>query len=114
MKSNVQKNLLYDLSEVLKKYSLQEYSPEIVVEILSRSLSRKPRTQKEYVENKISPFEILKEQRKRMLYSLNKLSTLTGIPKSNLSAMENGKRPIGVKMAKVLSMALEIHYKVLL
>lgn len=114
MKSSVQKKLLYDLNEVLEKYSLQEYSPEIVVEILSRSLNRKPGTQKEYINNKIKPLEILKEQRKRMLYTLNKLSTLTGIPKSNLSAMENGKRPIGLKMAKVLSKALGIDYKALL
>lgn len=114
MKSSTQKKLLYDLNEVLERYSLQEYSPEIVVEILSRSLNRKPGTQKEYINNKVSPFEVLKEQRKRMLYSLNKLSSLTGIAKSNLSAMENGKRPIGIKMAKVLSKALEINYKALL
>jgi len=49
---------------------------------------------------------MLEEQRKRMLYTLSKLSKLTGIPKSNLSAMENGKRPIGVKMAKILGKAL--------
>jgi len=49
-----------------------------------------------------------------MSYTLDELSKLTGIPKSNLSAMENGKRPIGLKMATVLSQALGVNYKAFL
>jgi antitoxin component HigA of HigAB toxin-antitoxin module len=114
MKNNAQKKLLDELYEVLERHSLQEYNPEAVIQILSRSLSRKPGTHKEYFHIEIKPHEMLKEHRKRMLFTLSKLSKLTGIPKSNLSAMENGKRPIGVKMAKILGKALGLPYKLFL
>jgi len=114
MKNNAQKKLLDELYEVLERHSLKGYNPQAVIEILSRSLSRKPGTQKEYFHIDVKPCELLKEQRKRMLYTLSKLSKLTGIPKSNLSAMENGKRPIGVKMSKTLGKALGVNYKVFL
>ena len=42
------------------------------------------------------------------------LSELTGIPQSNISEMENGKRPIGKKRAKILAKALNVGYKVFL
>lgn len=114
MKHSMERKILQDINGVLKKYSEQNYDPDVVMNVLLSSLSRKPGTRKEYFNLDIEPYEILKEQRTRMLYSLTKLALLTGIPKSNLSAMENGKRPIGVKMAKVLANALGINYKVLL
>jgi len=42
------------------------------------------------------------------------LSELTGIPQSHISEMENGKRQIGKKRAKILAKALNVRYKVLL
>ena len=42
------------------------------------------------------------------------LSELTGIPQSHISEMENGKRPIGKKRAKILAKALNVGYKVFL
>jgi ribosome-binding protein aMBF1 (putative translation factor) len=42
------------------------------------------------------------------------LSELAGIPQGHLSEMENGKRPIGVIVAKKLGKALNISYKVFL
>jgi len=42
------------------------------------------------------------------------LSELAGIPQGHLSEMENGKRPIGVAIAKRLGKALNIGYKVFL
>ena len=42
------------------------------------------------------------------------LSELTGIPQSHISEMENGKRPIGKKRAKILAKALKVGYKVFL
>jgi len=39
---------------------------------------------------------------------------LTGIPQSHISEMENGKRPIGKKRAKILAKALKVGYKVFL
>ncbi len=42
------------------------------------------------------------------------LSELTGIPQSNISEMENGKRTIGKKLAKTLAKALNVGYKIFL
>jgi len=42
------------------------------------------------------------------------LSKLTGIPQRHISAMENGKRPIGKERARRLGKALNIGYKVFL
>ncbi len=42
------------------------------------------------------------------------LSKLTGIPQGHISQMENGKRPIGITIAKKLGKALNISYKVFL
>jgi DNA-binding XRE family transcriptional regulator len=114
MKSN-QKKLLKELDGVLKKYHLDEYNPEVVLEILSRSLRRKTGKAKEVFEAKgVNPALILREQRKRVRLSLNDLSKKTKIPKSNLSAMENNKRNIGVKTAKTLAKALNVNYRVFL
>ncbi|MFH1222845.1 MAG: helix-turn-helix transcriptional regulator [Pseudomonadota bacterium] len=114
MDNNTQKKLLYELNEVLERYPSWQYSPDAVIKILSRSLKRKPGIQKEYMNSPVRSCIILKEQRKKMLYSLAQLSKLTSIPKSNLSAMENGHRPIGLKISKILSKALDVNYKVFL
>jgi len=42
------------------------------------------------------------------------LSELTGIPQSHISEMENGRRQIGKKRAKILAKALNVGYKVFL
>ncbi|MBN2000520.1 helix-turn-helix transcriptional regulator [candidate division KSB1 bacterium] len=42
------------------------------------------------------------------------LSDLTGIPQRHISEMENGKRTIGRKNARLLSDALKIDYKTLM
>jgi plasmid maintenance system antidote protein VapI len=42
------------------------------------------------------------------------LAYLLGVKRSNLSEMENGKRPIGKNMAKRLAKVLKTHYKVFL
>ena len=42
------------------------------------------------------------------------LAEKTGIPQSHISEMENGKRPITVKTAKILARALNTGYKVFL
>ena len=40
------------------------------------------------------------------------LSELTGIPQAHISEMENSKRAIGKKRAKVLGKALKVSYKI--
>jgi antitoxin component HigA of HigAB toxin-antitoxin module len=46
--------------------------------------------------------------------TLERLSRLSGIAKSHLSDMENGKRAIGTRSAKKLSTALNIDHRLLL
>jgi ribosome-binding protein aMBF1 (putative translation factor) len=112
----IQRKILNDFKKVLKKYSIHGYDPETVIEILSRSLRRKNATHQELVKDakKVSPSKILHLQRKQLNLSLSELSKKSGIPKSNLSAMENGKRTIGLKIAKILAPALGINYVSLL
>ncbi|MFN8371243.1 MAG: helix-turn-helix transcriptional regulator [Bacteriovoracaceae bacterium] len=116
MSTLIQKNLLHDLDKVLKKYSIKEYNSQAIVEILSRSLKRKTGSHSELILNKdaISPAKVLRLQRQQLGLSLAKLAQITGISKSNLSAMENSKRLIGLKIAKVLAKALGINYKALI
>ena len=45
--------------------------------------------------------------------SQNELATLTGIPQSTLSAIENNRVNLGVERAKVLAKALRCHPAVL-
>ncbi len=45
--------------------------------------------------------------------SQNKLASITGIPQSTLSAIENDKINLGVERAKVLARALKCHPAVL-
>ncbi len=46
-------------------------------------------------------------------FSQNRLSELTGIPQSTLSAIENDRVRLGVERAKVLARALDCHPAVL-
>ena len=46
-------------------------------------------------------------------FSQNRLSELTGIPQSTLSAIENDRVKLGVERAKVLARALNCHPAVL-
>ena len=43
-----------------------------------------------------------------------RLAELTGIPQRHLSMMENGKRPIGKKNARLLAKVLNVDYRVFL
>ncbi|MDR2694927.1 MAG: helix-turn-helix domain-containing protein [Deltaproteobacteria bacterium] len=42
------------------------------------------------------------------------LSEMTGVPRCHISAMENGKRPIGKKMARILAVALKLDARLFL
>lgn len=55
----------------------------------------------------------LKGARIREGYSQKMLAKKCGISQENLSKMENGKRPIGKKVAERLSKALQIDIKLL-
>jgi transcriptional regulator with XRE-family HTH domain len=76
-------------------------------------------------ENKMEEYRIAKKQidvsvgesvriiRELQELSQNKLSKLTGIPQSTISAIENDRVQLGVERAKVLAQALMCHPAVL-
>lgn len=118
--SQKQANLIKDINSVLKRYSSDDYNPDVVIEVLSRSLRKNKKGQGNLkIANtspipKALPHEILKEQRIRLGLTMQVLAKKTGIAQPNLSAMENGKRPIGIATAKRLAKSLGIDYHALL
>ena len=66
---------------------------------------------KKHIPDAEKPSAILRAYRKRAGLTQHELSQETEIPQSHLSAMESGKRNIGVSTAKKLSLALDVDYK---
>ena len=64
--------------------------------------------------NALTPGDRLKAYRVRQDLSQIELARRTGIPQSNLSALEAGKRSIGVQTAKTLAIALKCDFRRLL
>ena len=62
-------------------------------------------------EKHMTPGKALWVYRDNAGLTLTKLAEMTGIAKSHLSAMEHGKRAIGVKTAKKLGETLKCNYK---
>jgi DNA-binding XRE family transcriptional regulator len=62
----------------------------------------------------LEPWQKLKAYRLREDLSQVELAKRCGIPQANLSAMEQGKRTIGVQTAKKLAAALRCDYRQLL
>ncbi len=60
------------------------------------------------------PGDIIAGLRGREELTQLELARRMGISRSNLSAMENGKRPIGKEMAKRLAAALDTDYRIFL
>jgi DNA-binding XRE family transcriptional regulator len=67
----------------------------------------------EYTDDELPGVALLGARTKEGL-TQEKLAELTGIPQSHISEMENGKRPIGKKRAKILAKTLNVSYKVFL
>ncbi len=61
----------------------------------------------------VSVGESVRVIRELQALSQNQLSTLTGIPQSTLSAIENDRVNLGIERAKVLARALRCHPSVL-
>jgi len=72
----------------------------------------------EIAKDKINTFTkqgiALRGARKRLGLTQKELAKKLDVDISNLSKMENGKRPIGKNMARRLARVLNIHYKVFL
>ncbi|MBI2608381.1 MAG: helix-turn-helix transcriptional regulator [Deltaproteobacteria bacterium] len=117
MKLELPEKAIKEIKAILAKYHAKYYNPRVVAEVLSRS-QRVPDVKlkdlSRFLDIKVKSSDYLKEQRKRMGFTLAKLSALTGIAVSNLSALESGKRSLGVITAKKLAKALKIHYKALI
>jgi DNA-binding XRE family transcriptional regulator len=115
-----QAQLMKDIRVVLKRYSTTDYDPQVVVEVLSRALRRSGRKQNHLRLVDVPPIpaakphEILREQRKRLGLSLQTLARRTGIAQPNLSAIENGKRALGLSVAKRIGEVLKVNYRVFL
>lgn len=58
--------------------------------------------------------DYVRAQRKLLHFTLEELESITGIDKANLSAYENGKKEIGVKVAVKLGAALNLDPKILI
>jgi len=59
----------------------------------------------------ITPGRSLRAYRYREELNQSELAKKSGIPQANISAMENGKRPIGLNIAKRLAEILNCNYK---
>ncbi len=66
------------------------------------------------VNRKISPGEMLKTIRELQELSQKELSELTGIPQSNISAIESNHRQLGRERALLFAKALKVHPAVIL
>lgn len=62
----------------------------------------------------ITPGEMLKTLRELQELTQRDLSELTGVPQSNISAIESGARQIGRERAIVFAKALKVHPAVIL
>ena len=62
----------------------------------------------------LTPAEALTQLRQLQEMSQRELSLATGIPQSNISAMENGTSRIGRERAIKLAVALKVHPAVIL
>ena len=62
----------------------------------------------------ISPGEMLKTLRELQEMTQEQLASASGIPQSNISALESGARQIGRERALVLAKVLKVHPAVIL
>ena len=66
------------------------------------------------VNTQISPGEMLRTLRELQELTQERLAELSGIPQSNISALESGARQIGRERALTLAKALKVHPAVIL
>jgi len=66
------------------------------------------------VDEKALPGICLRGAREKEGITQSSLSKKTGIPQRHISEMENGKRPIGKKNARLFANALNVGYKIFL
>jgi DNA-binding XRE family transcriptional regulator len=113
-------------AQIVKRHpELKEFSPkqlrlvkqaiEEAVALSSHDLLTAAETQMEFerrVPDSGEPSAALRAYRKRADLTQRDLAKKSGIPQPHIAAMESGKRPIGLMMAKKLALALGVdHHK---
>ncbi|MBI2026401.1 MAG: helix-turn-helix transcriptional regulator [Deltaproteobacteria bacterium] len=118
MKTQLPQKAINEIMMILRKYRIKYYNPRVIAEVLGRSQRSRISEPKDvdlsrFLEIKVKPNELIQEQRKREGLTLAQLSKLAKIAIPNLSAIENGKRSLGIATAKKIAKALKINYKTL-
>ena len=96
----------------LVKVAIQEAAVIASREVLSREET--DQAFKKRVPDSGHPSAALRAYRNRSDFTQAQLSKMTEIPQPHIAAMESGKRPIGLAIAKKLALALGIDYKKLI
>jgi DNA-binding XRE family transcriptional regulator len=104
-----------DFAEVCQRYRLPDEKISKIQEAVSAILEAEDETLPlEEVFPDLHQGSAIRGLRLREGLTQEQLAGLLGVKRTNLSEMENGKRPIGKKMAKRLAQVLKTNYKVFL
>jgi DNA-binding XRE family transcriptional regulator len=104
-----------DFAEVCRRYLLPDDKIRRIQEALSAILEAEGESLPlEEVFPDLHPGSAIRGLRLREGLTQEQLAHLLGVKRTNLSEMENGKRPIGKNMAKRLSQILKTDYKIFL
>ena len=104
-----------DFAEVCRRYRLPDDKISKIQEAVASILEAEDESLPlEEVFPDLHPGSAIRGLRLREGLTQEQLARLLGVKRSNLSEMENGKRPIGKNMAKRLAEVLKTDYKVFL
>ncbi len=104
-----------DFAEVCRRYQLSDDKISKIQEALAAILGAEDESLPlEEVFPDLHPGSAIRGLRLRGGLTQEQLARRLGVKRTNLSEMENGKRPIGKNMAKRLAQVLKTDYKVFL
>ncbi|MEJ2671688.1 MAG: helix-turn-helix transcriptional regulator [Deltaproteobacteria bacterium] len=115
MSEPTKEQITKDFAEVCRRYQLPADKISRIQEAVSIILGAEAETLSlEEVFPDLHPGSAIRGLRLREGLTQEQLARLLGVKRTNLSEMENGKRPIGKNMAKRLAQVLKTDYKVFL
>ena len=104
-----------DFAELCRRYQLPDEKISKIRDAVTAILEAEDESLPlEEVFPDLHPGSAIRGLRLREGLTQEQLARLLGIKRTNLSEMENGKRPIGKNMAKRLAQALKTDYKAFL
>jgi DNA-binding XRE family transcriptional regulator len=104
-----------DFAEICRRYRLPDGKISKIQEAVSAILDAEDETLPlEEVFPEMHQGSAIRGLRLREGLTQEQLAGLLGVKRTNLSEIENGKRPIGKNMAKRLAQVLKTNYKVFL